>query len=203
MQDAAAAWSQNVPANHAPLPLDQLQSNLHNVTGLWTLLNPVRLSRFAGFGRNFCSPGPTSRNQAVQGLQACGRAANAGQVQVGFGGFPLLQVRRPQLKRRESSCLQRQASSCLQRSGARRHRIRTLLLQCEHMSACSTHPADSPQSPHARAIAPHSMARSPVRSLSGMTHTSQRSCLADTEGNYTPLATEQGVHRRHRPQEKS
>jgi len=51
----------------------------------------------------------------------------------------------------------------------------TALLQSGHMSACSTHPADPPQSIQARAMAPHSMARSPVRSPSGMTHTSHRS----------------------------
>jgi hypothetical protein len=47
----------------------------------------VRLSRFAGFGRNFCSPGPASRNQTVQGLQACGRAANAGRSRWASAGF--------------------------------------------------------------------------------------------------------------------
>src|SRR5581483_5124213 len=52
-------------------------------------------------------------------------------------------------------------------------------------SACSWHPADPPQSAQLRAIAPHSMAFSPVGSFSGMTETLQRNCLAGMGGNYT------------------
>ena len=74
----------------------------------------------------------------------------------------------------------RQAWSCWQLS-------HTALLHCGHMEARSTHPAESPQSTQARAMDPHSIARSPVRSPSGLTHTSQRSCMAGMAGNYTLL----------------
>jgi hypothetical protein len=46
-------------------------------------------------------------------------------------------------------------SSCLRRRGARRLKNRTLpFCKRGHMSACSTHPAESPQSTQPRAIAP-------------------------------------------------
>src|SRR5690348_1495608 len=48
------------------------------------------------------------------------------------------------------------------------------------------HPALPPHSAQARAIAPHSIACSPIGSTSGTTEKSHRSCLAGMAQNYTP-----------------